>query len=102
MAALAEQSAGRHSDGAFGVWLFPGAGSTDRSVRVFEGSFRSRCLAQRLDRAQIATLAKIPTLIMFGDHLGDVRGGPASNGPLLSTRARSLSTKSPPRAATRK
>ena len=28
--------------------------------------------------AQIATLAKIPTLIMFGDHLGDVTGGPVS------------------------
>jgi hypothetical protein len=27
---------------------------------------------------QIATLAKIPTLIMFGDHLGDVTGGPVS------------------------
>lgn len=26
---------------------------------------------------QIATLAKIPTLVMFGDHLGDVQGGPA-------------------------
>ena len=28
--------------------------------------------------AQIATLAKIPTLVMFGDHLGDVQGGPAN------------------------
>jgi pimeloyl-ACP methyl ester carboxylesterase len=28
--------------------------------------------------AQISALAKIPTLIMFGDHLGDVQGGPAS------------------------
>lgn len=25
--------------------------------------------------AQLSTLAKIPTLIMFGDHLGDVKGG---------------------------
>jgi hypothetical protein len=31
-----------------------------------------------LTTAQISSLAKIPTLIMFGDHLGDVRGGPAS------------------------
>ncbi len=31
-----------------------------------------------LTAAQIATLAKIPTLIMFGDHLGDVQGGPAN------------------------
>jgi hypothetical protein len=27
---------------------------------------------------QLGTLAKIPTLIMFGDHLGDVTGGPAN------------------------
>jgi pimeloyl-ACP methyl ester carboxylesterase len=31
-----------------------------------------------LTDAQIATLAKIPTLVMFGDHLGDVKGGPAN------------------------
>ena len=31
-----------------------------------------------LTPAQIARLAKIPTLIMFGDHLADVQGGPAS------------------------
>jgi hypothetical protein len=28
--------------------------------------------------SQLATLAKIPTLVMFGDHLGDVTGGPAN------------------------
>ncbi|HET8697014.1 MAG TPA: hypothetical protein VFO94_06000 [Gammaproteobacteria bacterium] len=28
--------------------------------------------------AQLGTLAKIPTLIMFGDHLADVTGGPAN------------------------
>src|SRR5215469_607267 len=28
---------------------------------------------------QIATLAKIPTLVMFGDHLGDVQGGGPAN-----------------------
>jgi pimeloyl-ACP methyl ester carboxylesterase len=28
--------------------------------------------------AQLATLAKIPTVIMFGDHLGDIQGGPAN------------------------
>ncbi len=28
--------------------------------------------------AELATLAKIPTLVMFGDHLGDVTGGPAN------------------------
>jgi pimeloyl-ACP methyl ester carboxylesterase len=31
-----------------------------------------------LTEAQVSTLAKIPTLIMFGDHLGDVQGGPAN------------------------
>jgi pimeloyl-ACP methyl ester carboxylesterase len=31
-----------------------------------------------LSAPQIATLAKIPTLVMFGDHLGDVQGGPAN------------------------
>jgi pimeloyl-ACP methyl ester carboxylesterase len=31
-----------------------------------------------LSAAQITTLAKIPTLVMFGDHLGDVQGGPAN------------------------
>jgi hypothetical protein len=28
--------------------------------------------------AQISTLAKIPTVVMFGDHLKDVQGGPAN------------------------
>jgi hypothetical protein len=31
-----------------------------------------------LTAPQISTLAKIPILIMFGDHLGDVQGGPAN------------------------
>jgi hypothetical protein len=31
-----------------------------------------------LSPSQLATLAKIPTLVMFGDHLGDVQGGPAN------------------------
>jgi hypothetical protein len=31
-----------------------------------------------LGATAIATLATIPTLIMFGDHLGDVQGGPAN------------------------
>ena len=35
------------------------------------------CLTN-LTKAQLSTLAKIPTLVMFGDHLGDVQGGPAS------------------------
>jgi len=31
-----------------------------------------------LKPAEIATIAKIPTLVMFGDHLSDVQGGPAN------------------------
>ena len=31
-----------------------------------------------LKPAEIATIARIPTLVMFGDHLGDVQGGPAN------------------------
>jgi len=32
-----------------------------------------------MNASQISTLAKIPTLIMFGDHLGDVQAaGPAN------------------------
>src|SRR6185295_9145227 len=31
-----------------------------------------------LTPAQLSTLAKIPTLIMFGNHLSDVQGGPAN------------------------
>jgi len=38
-----------------------------------------------LTDAQIATLAKIPTLVMFGDHLGDVKGGPANWADSLAT-----------------
>jgi hypothetical protein len=31
-----------------------------------------------MNASQIATLAKIPTVVMFGDHLADVQGGPVS------------------------
>jgi hypothetical protein len=34
--------------------------------------------ATDLSAPQLATLARIPTLVMFGDHLGDVTGGPVS------------------------
>src|SRR5574342_172829 len=40
-------------------------------------SIEMPCPADLTD-PQIATLAKIPTLVMFGDHLGDVKGGPAN------------------------
>jgi len=34
--------------------------------------------ATNFTATQLTTLAKIPTLVMFGDHLGDVQGGPAN------------------------
>jgi hypothetical protein len=34
--------------------------------------------ATNLTAPQLSTLAKIPTLVMFGDHLGDVQGGVAN------------------------
>jgi hypothetical protein len=40
-------------------------------------SIEMPCPADLTD-AQVATLAKIPTLVMFGDHLGDIKGGPAN------------------------
>lgn len=40
-------------------------------------SIEMPCLTT-LRSAQLTTLAKIPSLVMFGDHLGDVQGGPAS------------------------
>jgi hypothetical protein len=38
-----------------------------------------------LSAEQIGTLAKIPTLVMFGDHLGDVQSGPANWAQSLDT-----------------
>jgi pimeloyl-ACP methyl ester carboxylesterase len=38
-----------------------------------------------LSTQQIAKLAKIPMLVMFGDHLGDVQGGPANWAQSLET-----------------
>lgn len=34
--------------------------------------------ATTLSAAQIGGLAKLPILVMFGDHLGDVQSGPAN------------------------
>ena len=34
-----------------------------------------RAAVSRMTDAQVATLAKIPTLMVFGDHFGDVRAG---------------------------
>jgi hypothetical protein len=40
-------------------------------------SIEQACVTN-FDAAQLAKLAKVPTLLMFGDHLGDVQGGPAN------------------------
>jgi len=34
--------------------------------------------ATNLKAAELSTLAKIPTLVMFGDHLNDIKGGIAN------------------------
>jgi pimeloyl-ACP methyl ester carboxylesterase len=77
MAALAVRLKGAvligHSESGF----FPEqAALTDPSGIKGMISIEMPCPA--LTGAQIATLAKIPTLVMFGDHLADVQGGPAN------------------------
>jgi pimeloyl-ACP methyl ester carboxylesterase len=78
MAALAVQLRGAilmgHSESGF----FPEqAALIDPSGIRGIVSIEMPCLTN-LNSSQIATLAKIPTLIMFGDHLSDVQGGPAN------------------------
>lgn len=78
MAALASQLGGAilmgHSESGF----FP-----QRAALIDASSIRGLisiempCAADLTDD-EIATLARLPTLIMFGDHLGDVSGGPAN------------------------
>ena len=59
-----------HSESGF----FPGAGRPGRPSRHKGSRDHRDAMRHGFDAAQIATLAKIPTLIMFGDHLGDVPG----------------------------
>jgi len=78
MAALASQLRGAvlmgHSESGF----FPEqAALIDPSGIKGIVSIEMPCLTN-LTAAQLGTLAKIPTLIMFGDHLGDIQGGPAN------------------------
>lgn len=78
MAALAVQLRGAvligHSESGF----FPEqAALIDPSGVKGIVSIEMPCLTN-LDQMQISTLAKIPTLVMFGDHLGDVQGGIAN------------------------
>ena len=75
MAALAKQLNGAvlmgHSESGF----FPEqAALIDASGIRGMISIEQPCPAD-LTYAQVATLAKIPTLMVFGDHLGDVAGG---------------------------
>jgi pimeloyl-ACP methyl ester carboxylesterase len=78
MAALAKQLRGAilmgHSESGF----FPEQAALIDPTGV-KGiiSIEMPCLTN-LTEAQLSSLAKIPTLIMFGDHLGDVQGGPAN------------------------
>jgi hypothetical protein len=77
MAALARQLKGAvlmgHSESGF----FP-----EEAALIDAGGVRGIISIEMPCRAltapQIATVAKIPVLVMFGDHLGDVRGGPAN------------------------
>lgn len=78
MAALAVKLKGAilmgHSESGF----FPEeAAMTDPSGVKGIISIEQPCTTT-LTAAQIGTLAKIPILVMFGDHLADVQGGPAN------------------------
>jgi pimeloyl-ACP methyl ester carboxylesterase len=77
MAALAVQLKGAilmgHSESGF----FPQQAALQDPTGV-RGMISIEMPCADLSADQLATLAKIPTLVMFGDHLGDVTGGPAN------------------------
>jgi pimeloyl-ACP methyl ester carboxylesterase len=77
MAALAQQLKGAvlmgHSESGF----FPEEAALTDGGGV-RGIISIEMPCRTLTAPQIAALAKIPILVMFGDHLGDVRGGPAN------------------------
>jgi hypothetical protein len=77
MAALAARLHGAvlmgHSESGF----FPEQAALIDPIGV-KGIISIEMPCQALTARQISTLAKIPILVMFGDHLGDVQGGPAS------------------------
>jgi hypothetical protein len=62
-----------HSESGF----FPEQAALVNSTGI-KGMISIEMPCPALQPSQIAALAKIPTLVMFGDHLGDVRGGPAN------------------------
>ena len=77
MAALAVQLKGAilmgHSESGF----FPQQAALQDASGI-RGLISIEMPCPDLSADQIAKLAKIPTLVMFGDHLGDVQGGPAN------------------------
>jgi hypothetical protein len=77
MAALAKQLHGAvlmgHSESGF----FPEQAALIDASGI-KGLISIEMPCPTLDAQQIAALAKVPTLVMFGDHLGDVKGGPAN------------------------
>ena len=77
MAALAVQLKGAilmgHSESGF----FPQQAALQNPSGI-RGLISIEMPCPDLSADQIAKLAKIPTLVMFGDHLGDVQGGPAN------------------------
>ncbi len=74
MAALAKQLERRGANGPFGVRILSRSRRRSSIRRGIRGmiSIEQPCPTD-LTAAQIAVLAKIPTLMMFGDHLGDMR-----------------------------
>jgi len=77
MAALAVQLKGAILMGHSESGLFPQqAALLDPSA--IRGMISIEMPCADLSADQIGKLAKIPTLVMFGDHLGDVQGGPAN------------------------
>ena len=59
-----------HSESGF----FPGRGRADRSHRSPRHRLDRDGVHHQMTPQQLATMAKIPILVMFGDHLGDVKG----------------------------
>ncbi|HLI85657.1 MAG TPA: hypothetical protein VKV17_17210 [Bryobacteraceae bacterium] len=77
MAALAKRLHGAvlmgHSESGF----FPEQAALIDAAGI-KGMISIEMPCPTLSAEQIAALAKIPTLVMFGDHLDDVQGGPAN------------------------
>ena len=68
----------RRPDGTLGIRLFPEQAALIDPTGI-KGLISIEMPCPTLTAAQIATIAKIPTLVMFGDHLGDIQGGGPAN-----------------------